>query len=171
MPPLASSLALPLLLWGTLRSFIRLLSLCLASLLLVASLVSGLDGEARNEPSHTGLIFTVLGILAGADRLSERGATLEDEEVADDSETSPLEVVSGAVAVPEVQDQPEGLLGGEVGVTGKRPETADDESALQILGAELALVWLGDACVLVVLAFGLVEVPLLLVGKIFDDDQ
>lgn len=118
MPSLAS-LALPLFLRRTLRSFIRLFSLCLASLLLVATLVSGLDGETRNEPSHTGLILTVLGILAGADRLSQRGATLEDEEVADDSKTSPLKVVFGAVAVPEVQCQPEGLLGGEVGVTGK----------------------------------------------------
>ena len=171
MPPLASSLALPLLLRRTLRSFIRLLSLCLASLLLVATLVSGLDGKARNEPAHTGLILTVLGILAGANRLSQWGATLEDQEVADDSKTSPLEIVFGAVAVPEVQGQPEGLLGGEVGVAGKRPETADDESALQILRAELVLVRLGDACVLVVFAFSLVEVPLLLVGEVFDDNQ
>ena len=171
MPPLASSLALPLLLRRTLRSFIRLLSLCLASLLLVATLVSGLDGKARNEPAHTGLILTVLGILAGANRLSQWGATLEDQEVSDDSKTSPLEIVFGAVAVPEVQGQPEGLLGGEVGVAGKRPETADDESALQILRAELVLVRLGDACVLVVFAFSLVEVPLLLVGEVFDDNQ
>jgi len=56
-------------------------------------------------------------------------------------------------------------------VTRQGPETRDDESALQILRGELALVGFWDARALVVLMLGLVEVPLLLVGEVLDDDE
>lgn len=63
------------------------------------------------------------------------------------------------------------MFSGEVRVARQGPEAGDDESALQVLWGELALVGLGDARILVVLVLGLVEVPLLLVGEVFDDDE
>lgn len=56
-------------------------------------------------------------------------------------------------------------------MTRQGPETGDNESALQVLGGELALVGFRDARVLVVLVLGLVEVPLLLVGEVLDDNE
>lgn len=56
-------------------------------------------------------------------------------------------------------------------MTRQRPETVDGEPALQILGGELVLVGLSDARVLVVFGLGAVELPLLLIGEVFDDNE
>lgn len=147
-----------------------LLSDSLASLLL-AALVLGLDRETGNEASHASLVFLVLRVLAGADRFGETNATLEDEQKAQGTNAGPLDVGFGAVAVPEVQSEPDGLLTEEVGVTRQGPETTDDESALQILRLILSLVLVRDAGSLLVVVLGSLEVPLLLIGEVLDDNE
>lgn len=56
-------------------------------------------------------------------------------------------------------------------MTRPRPKTADDEAPLEILGAELILVGFGNARVGLVLLLGSLEVPLLAIGKEFNDNE
>ena len=139
--------------------------------LLLAALVLGLHREPGNKASNTRLILAVLGVLARTDGLGETNAALEDEQVAQHAESSPLEVGFGAVAVPQVESEPDGLLRDEVGVARQGPQATDDEAALEVLGGELRLVLAGDAGGLLVLVFGAVEGPLLLVGEVLDDEE
>lgn len=52
-----------------------------------------------------------------------------------------------------------------------RPQAADDEAALEVLGRELVFVIVGHARGLLVRVLCAVEVPLLLVGEVLDDDE
>lgn len=155
---------------SSLLALLGLLSDSLASLLL-AALVLGLDRQTGNEASHASLVLLVLRVLAGADRFGETNATLEDEQKAQDTNAGPLDVGFGAVAVPEVQSEPDGLLTEEVRVTRQGPETTDDEAALQILRLIPALVLVGDAGCLLVVVLGSLEVPLLLIGEVLDNNE
>lgn len=151
----------------------NLFSLLLSSLLLtsLAALVPRLHREPGDKATNTSLVLAVLGVLACANRLSQRGTTLENQQIAQDAQPSPLEVRLGAIGVPQVKSEPEGLLGREVRVTRERPEPVDHEATLQVLGGVLVLVGLGDARVRVVVGLGAVELPLLLVCEVFDDDE
>lgn len=56
-------------------------------------------------------------------------------------------------------------------MAGPRPETADHEATFEVLSGVLVLERLGNASVLLVLVFRVLEVPLLLIGKVLDDDE
>lgn len=170
MPSQTGSTLLSLLVFFLLGGLIGSL-LGLRGLLLAGRLVLGLHRQAGDEAADTSLVVTVFRILAGTDGLGELDTALEDEEQAKNAEASPLDEGLGAVAVPQVQSEPDGLLGGEVGVARQRPQAGDSESTLQILGGELILVLARDTGGVLVFVLGTVEMPLLLVGEELNDEE
>jgi hypothetical protein len=122
--------------------------------------------KARQEPSNFLLVNLVLGVLASRNILSQGCATSEDAQVCQRTSSSPVPPAASAVRGPRIQRDPDGLLGGEVGVTRERPETGCVEAAVE-LRARVAWLRFGGA---LVGGFGVVEVPLLLVGDELDGD-
>jgi len=96
---------------------------------------------------------------------------VEEDDVAERADAAPVGVCLRAVAGPQVQRKPDGLLCGEVRVAAPGPETTDDEATVQVLGRELALVLVWDAGGLQVLLLRALELPLLLVGEELDDHE
>ena len=117
------------------------------------------------------MIFPVFGVLAGADSLSKADASLEDEEKTDNTRSSPLGVLLRTVGVPKVQCEPDGLLGCEIRVPRERPQSAHNETSLKVFRVILILEVARDAGRVVVFCLGSLELPLLLVGKEFEDDE
>lgn len=84
--------------------FLGLLNLfSLLGLLLGLALVLGLRRKAGNEPSNTSLVLAVFRVLARADGFGETSASLEDHQENQDTNSSPLGIRLGAVAVPQIQ--------------------------------------------------------------------
>lgn len=123
--------------------------------------------NTRQKPSNSLLVKLVLGVLASGNVLSQRRAARENAQVRQRAGSSPVPPAASAVRGPHVQSDPDGLLGGEVGVAREFPEAGGVEAAVE-LGARVA--WL-RLCGALVGGFGVVEVPLLLVRDPFDGDQ
>ena len=123
--------------------------------------------EARQELSNLLLVILVLGVLTSRDVFSQRRASSEDAHIRKRASSGPVPPATGAVGSPRVKSDPDTLLGSKVGVTGEFPQTGGVEAALE-LGASVALRWLGG---FLVGGFGLVVVPLLLVGDEGDGYQ
>ena len=130
-----------------------------------------LHSPPGNKPAHSRLIISVLRILARANRLGKSGASLEDKKVTQGPEASPLDASLGPVARPHEQCEPESLLRDEIGMATPRPQSADHEAAVQVLGRELVFVLIWDARGLLVCVLCAVEIPLLLVGEVRDDNE
>lgn len=76
-----------------------------------------LDRQAREESANASLVVTVLRVLASADLFGQARATLEDSEISQSTQPSPIEVCFSAIAGPKVQGHPDSLFGNKVGVT------------------------------------------------------
>ena len=110
--------------------------------------------QPRHELPHSRLILPVLGILPGGDLLGQPRRALEECEVGHGSDERPVEVGVRDVAGPLVQHDPDGLLGGEVGVPAPGPEARGVEAAVEVL----AVVFWGDLPGFLVGLFGALEV-------------
>ena len=76
-----------------------------------------------------------------------------------------------SVGVPEVKSEPNGLFRSKVGMAGERPQAADDEATLKIFRVILVLEVTGDPGGGVVFVLGILESPLLLIGKELENDE
>lgn len=163
--PIICPSLLDLLVLGILLSYNR------SSLLALGLGLLGLNRQAREEPANASLVLAVLRVLASTNLFGQTCAALENSKVAKDTKSGPLEVVTGADSAPEVHGQPNSLLGDKVGVARPRPESADDETTLQVLRGVLVLEGLRDARIGEVFVLGSLEVPLLLVGEEGDGNK
>jgi hypothetical protein len=123
--------------------------------------------DARNTPSNPLLVQLVIRVLASGNVLRQRNASSKDTQVRNRARDSPVEPAAGGVRRPNVERDPDGLLGGEVGVTRELPETSGVEAAVE-LSARVSGLRFGGA---LVFGFGGVEVPLLAVGKPLNCDE
>jgi hypothetical protein len=154
---------------------LALLGLLLLGLIDFGSLLLGLwriHADALglgHELSNARLVHLVLGIFARTDHLGEPSAGLEQNQVGECAGKGPVCEGVTLEASPLVQSNPNGLLCGKVGVARPTPQASRVEAAVQLLtrvfelGRNLGSLLIG--------ALGLVEVPLLLIGKELDDDE
>ena len=82
-----------------------------------------------------------------------------------------MEVCVSAVAGPEIEAEPDGLLCGEVGMTAQGPETRDDKAAIKVFGGESILELVGNAGCIQVGTFHALEPPLLFVREQLDQNE
>ena len=89
--------------------------------------------EARGgKHAHAALILAVLRVLARRDELGQPGRALEEHDEERRPHAGPVVQRLGGVAAPLVEDEPDGLLGREVGVSAVSPEARADEAAVQV---------------------------------------
>lgn len=133
----------------------------------LAILLPVLSKDTRNTPPDPLLVQLVLGVLASRNVLGQRNAASENAQVGYRTRNSPVPPAASGVRSPDVESDPDGLLGGEVGVARELPETGGVEAAVE-LGARVAWLRFGGA---LVGGFRGVEVPLLAVGEPLDCDE
>lgn len=85
----------------------------------------------RQEHAHALLVEFVLGIFARADLFCQRCASLEHGQIRNDPADGPVppDVVRGN-ATPRVEQHPNGLFGGEVGVSAVFPQSRCDKATI-----------------------------------------
>lgn len=121
----------------------------------------------RHEGGDLVLVVLVLGILSGADEFGQPGRALEEHHEGARSDEGPAAHDAGGEATPLVEDEPDQLLGGEVGMTAVGPETGSDEAAVEV-GLGVAV---GDLGILEVLVFDGLVFPLLAVADVLDEHE
>jgi len=130
-------------------------------------LIPAFRKRARQEHAHSPLILLVHGILARRDILRQRRAPPKNTHIRDRRRQRPVQPRTRTDRSPNIHRQPHRLLGRKVRVPRVCEETGRVEAAVQ-LGAGVAF---GGFCGLLVGGFGLVVVPLGLVGEEFEEDE
>lgn len=126
-----------------------------------------LSKDARQESANPLLIELVLRVLAGRNGFRQRRTSGENTQVGDGTNCTPVHPAPSTVGTQSVDTNPNGLLSGKVGVAGKLPQPTSVETSVQ-LRARVARLRFGGA---LVCGFGLMEIPLLLVGNKFNSDE
>jgi hypothetical protein len=78
------------------------------------------------------LIVAVLGVLAGRDELRQPRRALEQEDEERGPDAGPAVQRLGREAAPLVEEEPDGLLGGEVGVSAVPPQARREEASVEV---------------------------------------
>lgn len=139
--------------------------------MLLILLIHKLDPSPRveqvgHEFTYSLLVFLVVWVFLAADALGEPGTGLEQDQVRDGADGGPVVQAIGSPTAPLVQDDPDTLLGEEVGVSAVVPQAGGAEAPIHV-GASVSN---GDLCRLLILSLGAVEIPLLAVGEEFEED-
>lgn len=108
----------------------------------------------RNKHGHTLLVLLVLIVFARTNQLRKPRRRLKQEQVAKRARKSPIVQRKSLVAAPLVEEEPECLFCGEVGVAGVSPETGGYEAAFEVFAGPVG----GDFGVVLVVFFGILEI-------------
>jgi hypothetical protein len=84
-----------------------------------------------NEHANLLLIRLVLWILAGRDDFGQPSGALEQEDERSRAHNGPAVQRVGGVTAPLVQEEPDALLGKEVGVSGVGPEPGGEKAPVE----------------------------------------
>ena len=104
-----------------------------------------------------------------AQHLGQPGAALEQGDVGASAGEGPVQIGVALEGRPLVEQDPDGLLGGEVWVARPRPQARDDEAAVQVRRAVFAIG--GHFGRLLIFLLRPLERPLLIVRDEFDEDE
>lgn len=123
--------------------------------------------DTRQTPPNPLLIQLVLGILASRNVLGQGNASSENAQVCDRTGNSPIPPTASSVRSPDIESNPDGLLGGEVGVARELPQSSGVEAAVEL---RTRVAWLRLSGALVSGFCGM-EVPLLSVGEPLNNNE
>ena len=90
----------------------------------------------RQEHPHALLILLVLGIFPRADQLRKPRRCLEQQQIAGWPHNGPVNPAFGDEGAPQVEEDPDGLLGGEVRVPAVGPHVGRVEAAVKVFAVE-----------------------------------
>lgn len=123
--------------------------------------------QIRQKLRHQPLINLILRVLLRRNQFREPRARLKQKQIRQRPTKRPVIVTKRLKAAPLVQDDPDGLLGDEVGVPGVGEHAAGAEAAVQLCAVPAE----GHFGGRLVLLLCLLEVPLLLVGEEGREDE
>ena len=88
--------------------------------------------EPGHKPTNPPLVLPILGILPRRYPLGQPHRALKDRKVTRNADGRPIVRLVRDETAPEVNERPDYLLGGEIWVSGKRPEACYDEAAREV---------------------------------------
>lgn len=90
----------------------------------------------RQEHAHSFLIFLILRVLPPRDQFREPSRSLKQYQIREGANNGPVEPALGDEGGPEVEQDPDGLLGGEVGVPAVGPHADCVEATIEVFAVE-----------------------------------